>query len=312
MSSTRLSPSARGLKALTATSASGQRPRSCEATNTCLKPFRSPSQKPYGQSFASPRRLAHSCVPSAQLTEIGPKKGLAFPLPNCNARLTTHVRGVRSWSQPTPTASRSPPACWPAAPHLSCQRRALTDWWAEYVALLAKSKRKKPMHKEFPPKLLAILTSRENSLISRRADLAAWWKWIPPEMPYPRNPQIPARMALLRTYINKSQTEPWAQDGLRGLLSELRANGDIVPDILVECALDQWPKEPTKPRRGRPEETDQNLRVCIFFLLLRRYEFPRQAAINFIADNLGFEPDGVRSIVRRGTKEGLIPRNQIG
>ena len=164
------------------------------------------------------------------------------------------------------------------------------------------------MDKQFSKKFNDIALSSENGLVPERADLPSWWRLIPPEMPCPRNPNIPLRMALLKTYINKSQTKQWAKEGLRRLLREFLDNGENVPEILKEWALHQCAKDTPTPSRGRPEEADRDLRVCALFLLVRKYGGSRETAFNLIADHLVCAPETVRSIVRKWESERVILR----
>ena len=164
------------------------------------------------------------------------------------------------------------------------------------------------MDKQFSKKFIDIALSSENGLVPERADLPSWWRVIPPEMPHPRNPNIPLRSALLRTYVHSSDTKQWAREGLRRLLSEFLDNGEDVPEILKEWALHQCAKDTPTPSRGRPEEADRNLRVCALFLLVQKYGGSRETAFNLIAYHLVCEPETVRSIVRKWESERFIIR----
>ena len=164
------------------------------------------------------------------------------------------------------------------------------------------------MDKQFSGEFIDIALRRENRLVPERADLPSWWRWIPPEMPHPRNPNIPLRPALLRTYVHFSDTKPWAEDRLRRLLREFLDNGEDVPEILKEWALHQCARDTPTPTRGRPEEADRDLRVCALFLLVRKNGGSREAAFSHIADHLVCAPETVRSIVRKWESERVILR----
>ena len=155
------------------------------------------------------------------------------------------------------------------------------------------------MDKQFSKKFIDIALSSENGLVPERADLPSWWRWVSPEMPHRRNPNIPLRPALLRTYVHFSDTKPWAKDGLRRLLREFLDNGEDVPEILKEWALHQCAKDTPTPSRGQPEEADRDLRVCALFVLVRKNGGSRETAFSYIADHLVCAPETVRSIVRK-------------
>lgn len=168
------------------------------------------------------------------------------------------------------------------------------------------------MDKQFSKKFIDIALSSENGLVPERADLPSWWRWVSPEMPHRRNPNIPLRPALLRTYVHFSDTKQWAKEGLRRLLREFLDNGEDVPEILKEWALHQCAKDTPTPSRGRPEEADRDLRVCALFVLVRKNGGSRETAFSYIADHLVCAPETVRSIVRKWESERFIRRQRNG
>ena len=72
------------------------------------------------------------------------------------------------------------------------------------------SKERMTMNKQFSQRFLDLALNNKYGVIPSRADLPAWWKLIPPEIPFPRNPKLPARIAFLKTYIGQSDTKRWA------------------------------------------------------------------------------------------------------
>ena len=85
---------------------------------------------------------------------------------------------------------------------------------------LVESKERMTMNKQFSQRFLDLALNNKYGVIPSRADLPAWWKLIPPEIPFPRNPKLPARIAFLKTYIGQSDTKRWAGEGLLRLLRE--------------------------------------------------------------------------------------------
>ena len=139
-------------------------------------------------------------------------------------------------------------------------------------------------------------------------DLPSLWRLTPPEEPSSRFPGYSARMELLRTYIIWSHTKPWAMEGLRNLLREFLDNREPVPELLSLWALRQYARGDPKPKWGRPEEADRDSLVWDVFTMLRKHAYSRQAAFNFIAEKIGYEPETVRSVIRKRERERRPPK----
>ena len=149
------------------------------------------------------------------------------------------------------------------------------------------------------PKTYRDILNNDDGVIPERADLPSWLRFLPPGKPLTRNSKYPVWDALLRPYFQFSDTKAWAREGLRGVLRELLNNGGDVPKILNEWALYQCAEDPPKPSRGRPKEPDRNFRVHVVFALLRREGYSREATYSLIADAMDYEPETVRSIIRK-------------
>ena len=166
------------------------------------------------------------------------------------------------------------------------------------------------MDEQLPKKFRAIL-DKEDGVIPEAIDLCSLWELIPPEKPYPRNPKYSARLALLRTYVKFSPTKPWARKELRGLLRKLLNNCEPIPALLHGWALHQCAKDAPKSSRGRPEEVDTHLRICVVFVLMRREGYSRTAAFKRIARHVNYEADSVRTIVNRWQSERRLPSPSV-
>ena len=162
------------------------------------------------------------------------------------------------------------------------------------------------MDEQLPKKFRAIL-DKEDGVIPGDIDLCSLWELIPPEMRYSRNSKYSARLAVLRTYVEFSHTKPWARKDLHGLLCKLLNNGEPIPALLMGWALYQYAKQAPKSSRGRPEEVDIHLRICVVFVLMLREGYSRTAAFKLIARNVCYEPDSVRTIVTRWQSERGLP-----
>ena len=159
------------------------------------------------------------------------------------------------------------------------------------------------MNKQFSQRFLDLALNNKYGVIPSRADLPAWWKLIPPEIPFPRNPKLPARIAFLKTYIGQSDTKRWAGEGLLRLLREYVDNEEDSPEMLKEWVIHQYADAKRAPILGPPEKADRNLRYCAFFLLLLKRGYTREEAIYFISDKTNTKKEEtVRSIILKWEK----------
>ena len=126
--------------------------------------------------------------------------------------------------------------------------------------------------------------------VARLADLPAWWRRTPPGF---------ARQELLDKYIDKASTEAWANEGLRALLRYLLESFVKPPPDLVEWAVQRCAYGDPPPKRGRPEEVDDDNLVTAVFAILQANGYSREAAICFIADETSRGQETIRSKIRK-------------
>ena len=136
-------------------------------------------------------------------------------------------------------------------------------------------------------------------VIPELADLPSLWRDTPTEASDSSHPGFTSRWTFLAIYINLADTNPWAREGLRGLLRELLENGEPVPALLGAWGLQQYVQGDPAPRRGRPEESERDFRVLAVFKVLLEQGYSREAAMGVIADQMFCEPETVRSIIRK-------------
>ena len=135
--------------------------------------------------------------------------------------------------------------------------------------------------------------------IPKLADLPSLWREAPAEASDSSHPGFPSRWTFLAMYIDLSDTNPWAREGLRGLLRELLEKDEPVPGMLISWVLHQYARGDPAPKRGRPEESERDFHVLAVFMLLLEQGYSREAAMGVIADQMFCEPETVRSIIRK-------------
>ena len=138
-----------------------------------------------------------------------------------------------------------------------------------------------------------------NPAIPKFADLPSAWRDAPDGEPDPDHSDFFNRAALLRTYIGIAETAPWAREGLRSLLRELRESGEDVPAPLVWWAVDQCVQGDPPPKRGRPEAVDRDFRVWVAHGALRSFGYRQDVAVAYIADLMSRPEETVRSMIRK-------------
>ena len=121
----------------------------------------------------------------------------------------------------------------------------------------------------------------------------------PPEVSDPTHQKYPEWRTWQALFMNLAKSNPWAREGLRKYILDLRADGEDVPPVLGEWAIDQFAQGEPAPHRGRPEESDRDFRVSTFYTMLWRSGYTRAAAVEQIANWMVCEPETVRSITRK-------------
>ena len=131
------------------------------------------------------------------------------------------------------------------------------------------------------------------------ADLPSLWRYARPESCRLNRTGIPNRMDLLRAYIEQSETESWAREGLRRLLNKFRENGQDVPEILKEWAIDQFVRGDPRSKPGRPKKSERDRKIMMGYMMLRAEGYSSEAAIGHIAYLMDRKEETVQSIVRK-------------
>ena len=121
----------------------------------------------------------------------------------------------------------------------------------------------------------------------------------PPEVSDPTHQKYPEWRTWQVLFMNLAKSNPWARDGLRKYVGDLLVDGEDVPPVLGEWAIDQFAQGEPAPRRGRPEESDRDFKVSNFYTMLWRSGYTRAAAVEQIANGMVCEPETVRSITRK-------------
>ena len=139
--------------------------------------------------------------------------------------------------------------------------------------------------------------------VPKLADLTSFWRKHTLEEPDPDHPEYPLRSTLLAGYINRARTNGWAREGLRGLLRDLLLDEDEpIPETLISWAVCEYALSDRAPKRGRPEESDRDYHVIAGFEMLKDAGYTRTGAIEKIADLMLYEPENIRSIIRKHEK----------
>ena len=136
-------------------------------------------------------------------------------------------------------------------------------------------------------------------VIPKLADLPGLWRETPEDAYDPDHPGFRLRLSYLVACIVLADTKPWAREGLRQLHRELLENGEPVPPLLDGWLHDQLAQGEPASRRGRPEESDRDLRVLTMFKTLSDEGLTRQDAIFKIADWMDCSHETVRSILHK-------------
>ena len=134
------------------------------------------------------------------------------------------------------------------------------------------------------------------------ADLPALWK---------ERPSGVSKENLLLMYISTARTEGWAREGLRRLLKELWESDEEVPYPLAMWAVEQYIYGDPPPKRGRPEDADEDNLIAAAYALLRAHEYSYEGAIGVIADALSRDHETMRSRIRKLHKKGLPLRVEV-
>ena len=138
--------------------------------------------------------------------------------------------------------------------------------------------------------------------IPKLEEYPSYWRKTPPEASDSNDRGYPAWWPWLAMYIDLADTKPWAREGLRGLLRELLEKGEPVPGMLISWAVHQFAWGEPAPRRGRPEDSERNVRVLVVFMWLQIEGYHRDEAMGVIADQMVCDPETVRSIIRKFEK----------
>ena len=115
------------------------------------------------------------------------------------------------------------------------------------------------------------------------------WRTIPPEETGPRYPGVPTRERFLAAYISWTEYELWVWDVLRGFVKHLLEVKEPIPHLLVNWIILVFSRGGHVPKRGRPRKPHRNYHVCLGFNILLSTGRSREAAIEFIADELSSE-----------------------
>ncbi len=115
------------------------------------------------------------------------------------------------------------------------------------------------------------------------------WNTIPPEATMPGYPGVPTRVRFLAVYINWTEYEPWVWEVLRGFVQHLLDQRERVPCVLNHWVILVFARGGHVPKRGRPRKTFRDNRVVMGFTILQASGSSREAAIDFIADELSSE-----------------------
>ncbi len=134
------------------------------------------------------------------------------------------------------------------------------------------------------------------------ADLPALWK---------ERPSGVSQENLLLMYISTARTEGWAREGLRRLLKELWESDEGVPYPLAMWAVEQYIYGDPPPKRGRPEDADEDNLIAAVYSMLRAYGYSYEGAIGLIADAKSRDRDTMRSRIRKLNNKGLSLRVEV-
>ena len=130
---------------------------------------------------------------------------------------------------------------------------------------------------------------------------ARWWR-LPKILKPEGHPFVEAQKeALIQYYVDCSETQGWAWEGLRRLLQETRGQE---PPRLWWWACEvvrEGLKPPPKPRGLRPEH-NRNFRIEIMLKLLRRFGLSHEEAIAELSVIADLEENTIKSALRRGRK----------
>ncbi len=134
-------------------------------------------------------------------------------------------------------------------------------------------------------------------VIPEVADLPRRWREAPSEASGSQHPWKVTQETLLAEYITLAPTQPEYREGLRRLSLELAMNGEPIPPRLrwwnhCLAVLGDPP-----PKRGRPRELNQAIKISTVLRLLGSLGSTREYAMSYIAETMGFSPETIRSVI---------------
>ena len=160
-------------------------------------------------------------------------------------------------------------------------------------------KRRRRMIDPVLAKVLDDVLNNKVQVIPEVADLPRRWREAPSEASGSKHPWEATREALLALYITLAPSQPPFREGLRRLYLELTMNGEPIPPPLSWWNHRLAVLGDPPPKRGRPRELDQDIKISTVLRLLGIAGYSREDAMSHIAETMDFSPETIRSVIRK-------------
>ena len=148
-------------------------------------------------------------------------------------------------------------------------------------------------------KVLDDVLNNKVRAIPEVADLPRLWKEAPSEASGLKHPWKITRETLLALYITLAPIQPSYREGLRRLSLSLTMNGEPIPPRLSWWNYCLAVLGDPPPKRGRPRELDEHIKISTMFRLLGSRGYTREDAMSSIAETMDSSPETIRSVVRK-------------